>query len=77
MAYYYKDERNKDCYSVQEIFDIDDVDIKFFSFIDLIFKMRLFYFDWYFYLEFKLDIENEVEDRIQEVLFILEFQSSD
>lgn len=77
MAYYYKDERNKDCYSVQEIFDIDDVDIKFFSFIDLIFKMRLFYFDWYFYLEFKLDIENEVEDRIQEVLVILEFQSSD
>lgn len=71
MAYYYKDERNKDCYSVQEIFDIDDVDIKFFSFIDLI------YFDWYFYLEFKLDIENEVEDRIQEVLVILEFQSSD
>lgn len=77
MAYYYKDERNKDCYSVQEIFDIDDVDIKFFSFIDLIFKMRLFYFDWYFYLEFKLDIENEVEDRIQEVMVILEFQSSD
>lgn len=77
MAYYYKDERNKDCYSVQEIFDIDDVDIKFFNFIDLIFKMRLFYFDWYFYLEFKLDIENEVEDRIQEVLVILEFQSSD
>lgn len=77
MAYYYKDERNKDCYSVQEIFDIDDVDIKFFSFIDLIFKSRLFYFDWYFYLEFKLDIENEVEDRIQEVLVILEFQSSD
>lgn len=77
MAYYYKDECNKDCYSVQEIFDIDDVDIKFFSFIDLIFKTRLFYFDWYFYLEFKLDIENEVEDRIQEVLVILEFQSSD
>lgn len=77
MAYYYKDERNKDCYSVQEIFDIDDVDIKFFSFIDLTFKMRLFYFDWYFYLEFKLDIENEVEDRIQEVMVILEFQSSD
>lgn len=77
MAYYYKDEYNKDCYSVQEIFDIDDVDIKFSSFIDLIFKTRLFYFDWYFYLEFKLDIENEVEDRIQEVLVILEFQSSD
>lgn len=77
MAYYYKDERNKDCYSVQEIFDIDDVDIKLPSPTDLTPKTRLPHSDWHSYLESKPDIENEVEDRIQEVLLIPEFQSSD
>lgn len=40
-------------------------------------KTRLPHSDWHSYLESKPDIENEVEDRIQEVLAIPEFQSSD
>lgn len=77
MAYYYKDECNKECYSVQEIFDIDDVDIKLPSPTDLTPKTGSPHSDWHSYLESKPDIENEVEDRIQEVLAIPEFQSID
>ncbi|XP_061181319.1 patatin-like phospholipase domain-containing protein 2 [Saccostrea echinata] len=77
MAYYYKDESNRECYNVQEIYDIDSVGITLPSPTELSSGQDLSDSDWHSYLESKPDIENEVGDRIQEVLAIPEFQSGD
>lgn len=77
MAYYYKDEYNGQCYNMQEIFDIDNVDIRLPSPTELSPNENLPVSNWHSYLESKPDIENEVGDRIQEVLAIPEVQNSD
>jgi hypothetical protein len=77
IAYYYKDEHNRQCYNMQEIFSIDNVDIRLPSPTELSPNENLSGSDWHSYLESKPDIETEVGDRIQEVLAIPELQGSD